>query len=85
MLAPAPAPALRTMPRALPSEPQAPRRPPSSAHIKEALVDLIDDLEMPGQQRLQEVHRPALQGLGQDRVVGVGAGLHRHFPCLAEE
>lgn len=57
----------------------------SSAHIKEALVDLIDDLEMPRQQCLHEVHGPALQGLGQHRVVGVGAGLHRHLPCLAEE
>lgn len=66
-----------------PSTPGPPGHDPCT-HIKEALVDLVDDLEVSGQQRLDEVHRPALQGLGQHRVVGVGAGPHCHVPCLTD-
>ena len=67
----------------MPSTPHPPPHAPST-HVKEALVDLIDDLEVPGQQGLYEVHGPALQGLGQHRVVGIGTGLHSHVPCLTD-
>lgn len=53
------------------------------AHIKETLVDLINDLQMAGKQCLHEVHWPALQGFRQHCVVGVGTGLHCHIPGLA--
>lgn len=72
---PFPMPPLRSAPTGL----QA-----SSAHIQEALVDLIDDLEVAGQQRLNEMHGPALQGLRQHSVVGVGAGPDRHVPGLMD-
>ena len=38
----------------------------------QAPVDLLDDLQVPRQQPLQEVGGPLLERLGQDRVVGVG-------------
>ena len=40
--------------------------------LQQAGVDLVDDLHVPRQQPLEERHRPALQRLGQKRVVGVG-------------
>lgn len=47
-----------------------------------AAVDFIDDLEVPGQQGLEEVNRPAFQSLRQHSVVGVGAGPNADVPCL---
>ena len=44
--------------------------PPSSSRG----VDLVDDLHVARQQPLEQRHRPALQRLGQQRVVGVGDG-----------
>ncbi|KAG7229140.1 hypothetical protein INR49_013083 [Caranx melampygus] len=44
----------------------------SGTYIEVDLVDLIDDLQVSGQQRLQQLHRPTLQSLGQHSVVGVG-------------
>jgi hypothetical protein len=41
---------------------------------EEAGVDLVDDLQQAGQQLAEQAHRPALQGLGQQGVVGVGHG-----------
>ncbi len=48
--------------------------------VHEAVVDLEDDLHVPRQQALEERDRPALQRLGQQRVVGVGRGLLRQLP-----
>lgn len=47
-----------------------------------AAVDFVDDLEMSGQQGLEEVDRPAFQSLRQHSVVGVGAGPNTDVPCL---
>ncbi len=52
--------------------------------LQEFSVDLIDDLQMPGQQPLYEVYWPAFQGLGQHSVVGVGTGPHNNIPGLVE-
>lgn len=52
-------------------------------HIQVSLVDLIDDLQVPGEQLLHQVHGPALQGLGKHRVVGVGEGPSGDVPGLA--
>ena len=46
------------------------------SHLQEERVDPVDDLEMPGQEIAEQIHRPALQSLGQHSVVGVGASLH---------
>ena len=48
--------------------------------VEEAAVDFEDDLEMPRQQRAEEIDRPFLQRLGQQRVIGVGEGRARHRP-----
>ena len=39
-------------------------------------VDQVDDLQMPGQQAFHQRHRPGLQGLRQQGVVGIGGGRH---------
>lgn len=52
----------------------------SDLHV--APVDFIDDLEVPGQQGLEQVNRPAFQSLRQHSVVGVGTCLHTDVPCL---
>ena len=45
----------------------------ASPHVvEEAAVDLVDDLQVARQQRLEQVDRPLLQRLGQQRVVRVG-------------
>ena len=55
----------------------------SGAHfVEEATVDLEDDLEMPRQQRAEEIDRPLLQRLGQQRVIRVGERRARHLPTL---
>ena len=43
--------------------------------LAQPAVHLADDLVAPGQQLLHHMHRPLLQRLGHDRVVGVGNGL----------
>lgn len=40
-------------------------------------IEQVDDLQVPGQQALHQRHWPGLQGLGQERVVGVGRAGHR--------
>lgn len=45
-------------------------------------VDLVDDVQVTRQEVLEEVHRPALQGFRQDRVVGVGASPNHDVPGL---
>ncbi len=45
-------------------------------------VDQIDDLHVARQQPLHQRHRPALQRLGQQRVVGVGEDRLRDLPGL---
>lgn len=47
-----------------------------------AAIDFVDDLEVPWQQGLEEVDRPAFQSLRQHSVIGVGAGLSADVPCL---
>lgn len=55
-----------------------------SAYVEVDLVDLVDDLQVSGQERLQQVHGPALQSFRQDRVVGVGKGAPGEVPGLQE-
>ena len=50
--------------------------------LEESGVDLEDDLQVVGEDLLHEFHGPALEGLGEQRVVGVAAGLHHDLPCL---
>ena len=50
--------------------------------FKETPVDLIDDLDVPRQHKLDQFQRPFFKGLGKDGVVGVGKGLDRDFPGL---
>ncbi len=45
-------------------------------------VDLVDDLQVTGQQSSQAAHGPSLQRLLHERVVGVGARAHRNVPGL---
>lgn len=61
----------------------APRRPTRArTYVEVDLVDLVDDLQVPGQERLQQVDGPALQSFGQDRVVCVGEGAPGEVPGL---
>lgn len=53
-----------------------------SAYVQVDLVDLVDDLQVSGQELLQQVYRPALQSLRQDCVVGVGKGASGEVPGL---
>jgi hypothetical protein len=48
--------------------------------VKEAAVDLVDDLEVAGQEGAEEGHRPLLEGLGQQRMVRVATGPLRDSP-----
>ena len=64
-------------------EPREPRvvAGKGGAHfVEEAAVDLEDDLEMPREQRAEEIDRPLLQRLGQQRVIRVGERRARHRP-----
>ena len=45
-------------------------------------VDEIDDLHVTGQNSLHQRHRPGLQGLGQQRVVGVAERLAGDLPGI---
>ena len=53
-----------------------------SAYVQVDLVDLVDDLQVSGQELLQQVHRPAFQSFRQDGVVGVGKGACGEVPGL---
>lgn len=53
-----------------------------STYIEVDLVDLVDDLQVSGQEGLQQLHRPALQSLGEDCVVGVGKSALSEVPSL---
>ena len=53
----------------------------SRAHfVEEAAVDLEDDLEMPREQRAEEIDGPLLERLGQERVIRVGERRARDCP-----
>ena len=54
----------------------------TSRAVEMGRVDEIDDLHVARQQTLHQRHRPALQSLGQQRVVGVGEGRLRDRPGL---
>lgn len=56
--------------------------PTTYAHVQVPLVDGIDYFQVPRKQLLKHRHWPALQGLGQHRVVGVGTGLLGDLPGL---
>lgn len=56
--------------------------PTTHAHIQVPLVDGIDYFQMPWQQLLKHRYWPALQGLRQHSVVGVGTGLLGDLPGL---
>lgn len=51
-------------------------------YVEVALIDLVDDLQVPGQQGLQQLNWPALQSLRQHSVVGVGKGSFGQVPGL---
>lgn len=46
------------------------------------MVDLVDDLQVSGQQGLQQIHGPALQSFREDCVVGVGKSARGKVPGL---
>ena len=48
--------------------------------VEEVVVDLVDDLEVAGQQAAEQVDRPHLEGLGKKRVAGVREALLRDRP-----
>ena len=47
---------------------------------EEALIDLVDDLQMARQEALEQRDRPGLERLRHERVVGVGEGAHGDVP-----
>ena len=53
-----------------------------TSHLHEVVVDQVDDLQVPGQDSAEHVGRPALEGLGQDGVVGVSAAPSSDVPGL---
>ena len=55
-------------------------RPVYGHFLEEAGIDLVNDFQQAGQQALEQMHRPAFQGLGQQRVVGIGHGIAGDFP-----
>ena len=50
--------------------------------LQEAAVDLIDDLQVSRKHRLQQWHRPLLQRLRRERVIGVTHTRLRDLPGL---
>lgn len=48
-------------------------------------VNLVDDVQVTRQQVFEEVDRPALQGLRQDGVIGVGTGTDHDVPGLDKQ
>ena len=57
-------------------------KPAPAGAVEVGRIDEIDDLHVARQQALHQRHRPALQRLGQQRVVGVGEGGLRDRPGL---
>jgi len=56
---------------------------PGLDFIEKAPVDFIDDFKVPGQQSGEEIHRPLLEGLREQGVIGVGEGGAGDFPrCI---
>lgn len=53
-----------------------------NTNLQVAAVDLIDNFQVTGQQMSKQVDWPALQSLGKDCVVGVGAGANTDVPGL---
>ncbi len=54
---------------------------PNPAHVfHEAPVDFVDDLHMTGQETPEDLHRPGLERLWQERVAGVSEHLRRDIP-----
>lgn len=58
------------------------RRVSNGAYVEVDLVDLVDDLQVSGQEGLQQIYRPALQSFGEDCVVGVGKSAPSEVPGL---
>ena len=54
----------------------------SQTDLQVAVVDLIDDLEVSGQEVFKHGHRPTLQGLWEYCMVCVGTRLGGYLPCL---
>ncbi len=50
--------------------------------IEKAAIDLVDDLDVAGQQGTEQRQGPALEGLGQQGVVGVAEGVGGDVPGL---
>ncbi len=48
--------------------------------VEEVRVDFIDDLQQPRQHAAEHFDRPALQGLRQQRMIGIAEGLARNAP-----
>ena len=48
--------------------------------VEEAPVDFVDDFELPRQEAFEPLHRPLLERLGQQRVVGVSERSLRETP-----
>lgn len=51
--------------------------------IEKSTIDLVDDLQMPGDEQLEQLNWPALQGLGKQCVVGVSQRAQRQVPGLS--
>jgi hypothetical protein len=52
------------------------------AHLVEEAVDLVHDLEVPGQRLGEHRQRPRLQRFREQSVVGVAEGGHRDVPRI---
>jgi hypothetical protein len=50
--------------------------------LEKTRVDLINDLEMTGDNLLQKADRPLLQSFGQDRVVGISQSVLCQLPGM---
>ena len=50
--------------------------------LHEVVVDQVDDFQMSWQNSANHISRPPLQGLGQDRVVGVSTATLCDVPSL---
>src|SRR4051812_41449775 len=53
-----------------------------SRRLQMLIVDPVDNLQMPRQNTLEQLKRPALERLRQQRVIRIGQGAHGHPPCL---
>ena len=57
-------------------------RPLRLDFFQKALIDLKENLQVPGHHLLEESHAPLHEGFGQQRVIGVGKGAPHNRPCL---